>query len=214
MILSILLATGSVAFLLTIGQGSIQQYFIAFASILFIVAMVGLYRFFTPEEERPQADKVKLLDTGFNLNQTIVMFSLFFLSSGAYGIYSIANIMTWQLLFIIFTGTYLSSFYLTKINFIKSQELELHLDYYKNRSFNFYSFLLALLMIELAWVTIFLPINHLTFGAIVLIIFFSYWNIIKSYLRSELTRRKFIIDLAFMFAGLIAIISTSNLYIN
>ncbi|MFA7169252.1 MAG: hypothetical protein WC178_00125 [Candidatus Paceibacterota bacterium] len=213
-VLSILLATGSVAFLLTIGQSAMQQFFIVFVSILFAITMVGLYRFFTPKEERPQADQVKLLDSGFNLNQAITMFSIFFLSSGIYGIYSVANIHSWQLLIIMFMGIYFSSFYLTKINFLKSQELELHLDYYKNRSLNFYSFLLALLMLELIWTMTFLPINQLTFGAIVLTIFFSYWNIVRGYLRGELTRRKFIGEVAFAITTTLIILLTSKLYIN
>lgn len=213
-ILSILLSAGSVAFLLTIGQSAMQQAFILFSSLLFVVTMIGLYRFFTPAAERTPSDRLVLLDSGFNLNQTITMFAVFFLSCGAYGVYSIANIHSWQLLLIMFVGIYLSSFYLARINFLKSQELELHLNYYKNRSFNFYSFLLALLMLELVWVMIFLPINQLTFGAIVLTIFFSYWNIVKSYLRSELTRGTFMRDVLFFVIAVLAILFTSRLYIN
>jgi hypothetical protein len=213
-ILGILLAMSSVSFLLTIGEGIIQEYFILFASGLFSIAMVGLYRFFTPEEERPAEEKIRFLDSGFNLNQSLVLFALFFLSSGIYGIYTIANIPPFEMNLVMLAGIYLSSYYLIRINFLKSQELELHLDYYKNRSFNFYSLLLALVMIELVWVLTFLPINHLTFGAIILAVFFSYWNIVKNYLRNELTRRKFIIAILFAIIAVSAIISTSRLFIN
>ncbi|MFA6897396.1 MAG: hypothetical protein WCQ96_03880 [Patescibacteria group bacterium] len=213
-ILTVLLAMGSVSFLLTIGQGMLQEYFIFFASFLFVVALMGIYRFFTPEEERPKEEKSKLLDTGFNLNQSIVLFSLFFLSSGIYGIYTITNIRPWQITLIMFAGIYLSAYYLIRINFLKSRELELHLDYYKNRSFNFYSFLLALVVIELVWVMIFLPINPLTFGAIVLTVFFSYWDIVRNYLRNELTRNKFLGSLLFATAAISVILFTSKLYIN
>lgn len=214
MIPGLLLASGSLAFLLTIGQGALQKYFIVFVSLLFIVAMVGISRFFTPPEERPQDQKAPLLDSGFNLNQTIIMFSIFFLSAGIYGIYIIADMHPWQMMLVIFVGIYLASYYLIKINFIKSQEMELHLDYYKNRTFNFYSFLLALLMIELVWVMMFLPINHLTFGAIILTIFFSYWNIIMNHLRNELTRKKLIGNTLFFVFAVSVIILTSRLYIN
>ncbi|MDD3006805.1 MAG: hypothetical protein PHX30_04460 [Candidatus Pacebacteria bacterium] len=213
-ILGVLLAMGSVCFLLTIGQGVLQGYFIIFASALFVVAMIGLYRFFTPKEERPKEEKARFLDTGFNLNQSIVLFSLFFLSSGIYGIYTITNIRPWQMTLIMFTGIYLSSYYLIRINFLKSQELELHLDYYKNRSFNFYSFLLALIMVELVWVMIFLPINPLTFGAIILAIFFSYWSIVRSYLRNELSRRKFLVAILFAAIATSVMLLSSKLYIN
>lgn len=211
---SLMLAAGSVAFLLTIGQGALQEYFIIFVSILFIVNMAGLYRFFTPAEERPDSEKVKLLDSGFNLNQTMIMFSFFFLASGIYGIYITTDIRPWQMLLVILAGAYLSTYYLIKINFLKSQELELHLDYYINRTFGFYSFLLPLVMTELVWAMTFLPINHLTFGAIVLTIFFSYWVIIRSYLRNELTRRKFVACAAFAAIAAAAVFLTSKLYIN
>ena len=214
MILSTLLAVGSVSFLLTIGQGVFQQYFMIFASFLFIITMIGLSRFFTPQEERPSEEKLRILDSGFNLNQTIVLFSLFFLSSGIYGIYSIANIRPWQMTLIMFAGVFLASYYLIRINFLKSRELELHLDYYKNRSFNFYSFLLALVMVELVWVMIFLPINHLTFGAIILTVFYTYWDIVRNHLRSALTKRKFIVALAFAVIATSVILATSKLYIN
>jgi len=214
MLLGTLLAMGSVSFLLTIGQGAFQQYFIIFASFLFTVAMIGLSRFFTPEEERPSEEKVRLLDSGFNLNQSIVLFALFFLSSGIYGIYTIANIAPWQMTLVMFTGVFLSSEYLIRINFLKSRELELHLDYLKNRSFDFFSFLLALVMVELVWVMIFLPINYLTFGAIILIIFYSYWDIVRRYLRNELTRRNFLFAVAFATVAILMILSTSKLYIN
>jgi uncharacterized membrane protein (UPF0136 family) len=213
-ILGILLAMSSVSFLLTIGEGKVQGYFIIFASALFTVAMIGLYRFFTPEEERPPEEKVRFLDSGFNLNQTLVLFALFFLSSGIYGTYTIFNIPPWQMSLVMFIGIYLSSYYLIRINFLKSRELELHLDYYKNRSFNFFSLLLALVMIELVWVLTFLPINHLTFGAIILAVFFSYWDIVRNYLRNELTRRKFIIAMLFAILAVSMIIFTSRLFIN
>lgn len=213
-ILGILLALSSVFFLLTIGEGRVQGYFIIFASALFTVAMIGLYRFFTPEEDRPPEEKIRFLDSGFNLNQTLVLFALFFLSSGIYGTYTIFNTPPWEMSLIMSVGIYLSSYYLIRINFLKSQELGLHLDYYKNRSFDFYSLLLALVMIELVWALTFLPINHLTFGAIILAVFFSYWDIIRGYLRNELTRRKFIIAVLFAVIASSMIILTSKLFIH
>lgn len=214
MIPSVIFAVGSVAFLLTIGQSPLQEYFIDFASLLFMVTTIALWRFFTPEEERPDEKDVALLDTGFNLNQAMIIFSLFFLSSGVYGIYITTSIRPWQMLLIISAGIYLSGFYLIRINFLKSQELELHLDYYKNRTFNFYSFLLPLVMIELIWVITYLPINQLTFGAIVVVMFYCYWSIIRSYLRNELTRSKFIGCVSFSVVVVLTVFLTSKLYIN
>lgn len=213
-ILTTLLSAGSVAFLLTIGQNDLQKYYIVFVSVLFTVALFSMYRFFTPREEKPQEEKIKLIDSGFNLNQSIVMFAIFLTTSGIYGIYTIINIETWQMMIFIFLSIYLATYYLIRINFIKSQELELHLDYYRNRTFNFYSFLMGLTVLELAWAMTFLPINHLTFGAVILATYFSFWNIIKKYLRNELTKRKFINHMTFLLLATIFIIATSRLSIS
>lgn len=142
------------------------------------------------------------------------MFSIFFLSSGLYGVYIITALPLWQLVLILLAGIYLASHYLIAINFQKSQQLGLHLDYCKNRAFNFYSFLSTLLMIELAWTLTYLPINHLTFGAIVLAVFFSYWNIIRKHLRSELTRQNLVSHAVFIAFAVTFILSTSRLYLS
>lgn len=210
----VLFAAGSVTFLLSIGQGPMQKEFMIFVSVLFVIMLAGLSRFFVQEEEKPHADRTKIADSGFNLNQTIIMFSVFFLSGGIYGIYIITDMPSWQLILVMFIGIYLSAYYLAKINFLESCELGLHLDYFKNRAFNFYSFLSAVLMIELVWVMTFLPINHLTFGAIVLSAFFSHWNIIRKHLRNELTRRDFMNNMIFLVATVSIILVTSRLYIN
>ena len=211
---SFFFASGSATFLLSIGQSFLQRYFILFSSFLFVVMLIGLSRFFTPEDARPQGEKIKLLDSGFNLNQAIVMFTIFFASSGIYGIYIITDMLPWQLMASMFIGIYGSSYYLIEINYRKSQELALHLDYVKNRAFRFYSFLSTLLMIELVWAMTYLPINHLTFGAIILIVFFSYWNIIRKHLRSELTRKSLEANLIFILIATSLILLTSRLYLN
>lgn len=209
---SLLFSAGSVTFLLGIGQGYLQRDFIIFSSLVFMVIMLALERFFLERAKQPQ-EKVRLLDTGFNLNQTVIMFSVFFLSSGAYGVYILTDMSPWQLSAVLFAGIFLASRYLIEINYLKSQELELHLDYFKNRAFLFYAFLVSALMVELVWTLTFLPVNHLTFGAIILIVFFSYWSIIKQHLRNELTRRSLISNLLFIILGAAFILLTSRLYI-
>lgn len=211
---SLLFSSASATFLLSIGQSFLQRYFIIFSTFLFVVMLIGISRFFTPEDSRPQGEKIKLLDSGFNLNQAIVMFAVFFASSGIYGIYIITDMLPWQLMASMFIGIYCSSYYLIEINYRKSQELALHLDYVKNRAFRFYSFLSTLLMVELVWVMTYLPINHLTFGAIILIVFFSYWNIIRKHLRSGLTRRSLEANLIFIMLATTFILLTSRLYLN
>lgn len=214
-----LLATGSVMFLLTIGKNNIQKHYIIFVSLLFVISLLGSYKFFSVSRKESESelviareeDEVKLLDSGFSLTQSVAMFTIFLLSSGIYGVYMIIGMSVWQMMLLIFISIYLTSYYLIKINFIKSQELGLWLDYYKNRTFNFYAFLMGLIMLELTWAMSFLPINHLTFGAVILATYFSFWSIIKSYLRNELTRVKFMYYVLVLWILILCTLFTSKL---
>lgn len=213
-IMTTLFSAGSVAFLLTIGQNYIQQYYIIFVSIVFAITLLAVYRFFIKREENPSEEKIRLIDSGFNLNQSIMMLIIFLNTSGIYGIYTIVGVDTWQMMIFIFISIYLATYYLTKINFFKSQELGLHLDYYRNKTFNFYSFLMGLIVLELTWALTFLPINHLTFGAVILATYFSFWNVIKKYLRNELTKWNFFKHMLFLLVATVFVIATSRLYIS
>jgi len=207
-----LLPAGCVVFLLTMEPSLVSKYFISFCSLLFVIMLIGLYRFFGLQE-KDKKRKVKLLDSGFGLNQAVIMFSIFLIFAGIYGIYIIAGIHTWQMMVIIFFCVYIASFYLTKTNFIKSRELGLHLDYYKNRTFKFYPLLASFILLELVWTMTFLPINHLTFGAIILAAYYSYWSMIKSYLRNELTHRKFLKYVCFASIASAIIFLSGNFYL-
>ncbi|MBW6441042.1 hypothetical protein K0B03_03360 [Patescibacteria group bacterium] len=189
-ILILLFTTGSVLTLVTIGRSGFQQLYTELVSITFFFALIGLYRFFIQEESwmRKESMKPKILDSGFNLNQTIIMISVFLISSGMYGLYIDFDLPLWSFSITIFTTTLFSTIYLTRINFLKSKAEELHLDTMKNKTFNFYSFLFGLIIVELTWAVSFWPANHLTIGAIILAIYYPYWNILKNYLRNSLTR--------------------------
>ncbi len=206
-------STSIVLFFITLGDRNLQYIYMSLSSLIFMFALIGLDKFFVQQRkygvERIEK-RIKIFDSGFNLNQTIIMTSLFLLSSRIYGIYLNFAFSTWIVLLIIFLGVFSSTFYLTKINFIKSKELELHLDSAKNKTFTLYSFLLAFLMSELVWAISFWPANQLTVGAIVLISYYSAWNVLRSYLRNELTRSIIAYNLMFFLIFGLAIMLTSK----
>lgn len=183
-----------------------------FSSLLFLISLIGLDKFFSDKSDgNPTAEnKIRILDSGFSLNQSIIIYSVFLFSSGIYGIYVDFGLPVWQLMFVIFVSIFLSTFYLIKINFIKSMELGLHLDSVKNKTFILYSFLFAFMISELIWSLSFWPSNQLTVGAIILISYYSAWNVLKSYLRNELTRIVIISNFLFFVILNIIIISTSK----
>jgi len=210
-ILTMLFTTSSVLFLLTLGRNNFQHLYIIFSSLLFTITLIGLNRFFGQEESLRQEEKIKakILDSGFNLNQTIILVSIFLSSSGMYGIYLDLDLPVWSIMLAIFISVFFSTLYLTKINFLKSKALQLHLDSFKNRTFTFYSFLFGFIVLELVWIISFLPVNHLTVGAIILSFYYSFWNILRSYLRNELSKKTVFLNLLF-FVIMIGFIFTTS----
>ena len=211
-ILTMLFTTSSVLFLLTLGKNNFQQLYIIFSSLLFTVTLIGLHRFFMQQENLKQEEelKAKILDSGFNLNQTIVLISIFLLSSGMYGIYLDFDLPVWSIMLAIFISISFSTLYLTKINFLKSKALELHLDSFKNKTFSFYSFLFGFIALELVWVISFLPVNHLTVGAVILSFYYSFWNILRNYLRNKLSKKIVFSNLLFFTSAIAFIFMTSK----
>jgi hypothetical protein len=211
-ILIMLFSTGSVLFFLTLGRSSFQNTYIFLSSFLFMLTLIGLNRFFAQQERYIQHEKIKpkILDSGFNLNQAITLISLFLLSSGVYGIYIDLDFSVWKVMALIFLIVFFSTLYLTKINFLRSKTLGLHLDSVKNRTFLLYSFLSGFIVVELIWAISFLPINHLTMGGIVLSLYYAFWNILKNYLRNELSRKIVVFNLMFFAAMTSVILFTSK----
>ncbi len=205
-----LFSSSSVLFLVTLGEKNIQYLYMAISSLLFMLSLAGLSIFFSEKKGRETEERrVKILDSGFNLNQSIVMISIFLFSSGIYGIYLDLE-STWILLISIFVEIFFSTLFLAKINFIKSIELNLHLNSARNKTFTFYSFLVALLIMELAWAMSFWPANHLTIGAIILISYYALWNVIRNYLRNKLTRNVIFSNIIFFIIFNLTIIITSK----
>ncbi|MDF1498296.1 MAG: hypothetical protein P1P85_02995 [Patescibacteria group bacterium] len=211
-ILILLFTSGSVVFLVTLGKNSFQHLYITLISFAFLFALMGLHRFFIQQEHwmKKETMKPKVLDSGFNLNQSIIMISVFLISSGIYSLYIDLDLPLWIMMTIIFITIFFSTIYLTRINFLKSKADDIHLDSIKNKTLNFYSFLSGLIVVELIWAISFLPANHLIIGAIILSVYYSFWNILKDYLRNMLLEKIIISNLFFVLIFLIITIFTVN----
>jgi len=207
LLLNMLLTTGVVLFVLTLGKSKFQSVYVIFSSLLFSISLVGLDKFSKGKENYKQRRSVRLerLCFGFNLNQTIVLISIFLLSSGIYGVYIDLDLPTWIVMIVIFASVSIATLYLTKINFLKNRMLEVHLDSFKNKTFVFYSFLSGFIVAEIVWAMSFLPANHLTVGAVILSVYYFFWNILKSYFENKAVKRTIISNLTF-FAVAVGII--------
>lgn len=202
----------SVLFLLTLGKNNFQDIYITLSSLLFFFALFGLDQFFSQWKKYNHQEiiKRKALYFGFNIQQTIIIFSIFFLTSGIFGIYMDLNFPIWIVMVAIFIGTQILTLYLVKINFLKNKIAKDRLVSFSDRTFIFYSFLFGFLIAEIIWVINFSPANHLTVGSIVLCLYYFFWNILQNRFKNNLTKKMVVFNLAFLIIALSAILTTSK----
>ena len=211
-ILITVFTTSIVLFLFTLGKNGFQDSYVIFSSLLFILALIGLDKFFSQREKYDHQETMdkKTLYFGFNLNQTIVLFSVFFLSSGIYGIYIDLNFPIWMAMTAIFAGVSILTFYFVKINFLKNKMAKDRMISSAGKTFAFYSFLFGFLGAEIFWAMSFLPANHLTVGSIALCFCYSFWSILQDRLESKLTKKSVFSKLLFFVIATGIIFATSR----
>ncbi len=204
--------TSIILFLLTLGKNSFQDSYAIFASLLFVFALVGLNKFFSQRKKYDYQEVVnkKTLYFGFNLNQVTVLFSVFFLSSGIYGIYIDLNFPVWIAMTAVFVGVSILTFYFVKMNFLKNKIAKDRMISFADKTFAFYSFLFGFLVAEIFWAMSFLPANHLTVGSVILCLCYSFWNILQDRLNSKLTKKSVFLNLLFLAVAVIIIFATSK----
>lgn len=204
--------TSIVLFLFTLGKNSFQDSYTIFSSSLFLLALVGLNKFFSQRRKYDYQEEInkKTLYFGFKLNQTVVLFSVFFLSSGIYGIYVDLNFPIWIAMIAIFIGVSILTFYFVKMNFLKNKIAKDRIISFADKTFLFYSFLFGFLVAEIFWAMNFLPANHLTVGATILCLCYSFWNILQDRLENKLTKKYAFLNLAFFAIATSIIFATSK----
>ena len=211
-ILTAIFTISIVLFLLTLGKNNFQDSYVMFSSLLFALTLVGINKLFSQQEKYDYQETInrKTLYFGFNLNRTTILFSVFFLASGIYGIYIDLDFPIWIALVIIFIGVSTLTFYLVKINFLKNKIAKDRMASFVDKTFAFYSFLFGFLVAEIFWAMSFLPANHLTVGSIILCLCYSFWNILQDRLESKLTKKSVFLNLLFLAVAVIIILATSK----
>ncbi|MEA1936509.1 MAG: hypothetical protein U9N04_00115 [Patescibacteria group bacterium] len=211
-LLAAIFTISSILFLLTLGKNNFQDSYLAFSSLLFILILIGINNFFSQQEKynRQEIINKKTLYFGFNLNQTIVLFSIFFLTGGIYGIYIDLSFPIWRALAAVFAGVSILMFYLAKINFLKNKIAKDRMVSFTDKTFAFYSCLFGFLVVEIFWAMSFSPVNHLTAGSIMLCLCYSFWSILQDRLEGKLTRKSAFLNLLFFAVAVIIILATSK----
>lgn len=211
-VLITIFTASSVLFLFTLGRNNFQDSYITFFSLLFIFALVGISKLFSQQEKYDHQETInkKILYLGFSLNQTVVLFSVFFLASGVYGIYIDLDLPIWIMMAIIFVGISNLTFYLVKINFLKNKIAKDRMIPFADKTSLFYSILFGFLVAEIFWAMSFLPVNHLTVGSTILCLCYSFWNILQDRLNSKLTKKLAFLNLLFLVVAVSVIFATSK----
>ena len=188
-ILPVLFSLSSVALLYLITAFSEQQVFIVIASLIHYLALFGAYRL----------GKYSKDQTARGMNMAAASLTIFFAYAGTYGLYLNFNIPLYFLMLVYFFVTVFVSYQFLSI-----------IEPMDTRRVWVYSFLLGLVMAEIAWVINFWPFGYLTTGVIALILYYILWDLIQSSFSGILSKKKVVANAIFFSLLIIFILLTSK----
>jgi hypothetical protein len=164
-----------------------KQIFIILSGFLFYFFLVSFYRLSQYEKDQ----------TARGLVASFLVAGLFFCYSSFYGIYLnfAIPLFVLMLFYAVITGWPSYQYFLL----IEKNKQKVA----------FISLLLALIAGELAWVVNFWPFGYLTTGAIMIMLFYVFWDLAQSYFLNLLSKRRVLANL-FLFAVLIGLVLTTS----
>lgn len=188
-ILPILFVISSAALLYLVGIFYEQQVFIILTTLMYYLMLLGTYRL-----ERYEGD-----ETARGMNMAAASTAIFFTYAGVYGLYLNFSVPLYILMFSYFLVTMLVTY--QHFSIIKSDD---------KRLVFVYSFLLGLLMAEIAWTINFWPFGYLTTGVIALILYYMLWDTIQSYFLNLLSRKRVVANAVFFSFLILLVLLTSK----
>jgi hypothetical protein len=124
--------------------------------------------------------------------------SVFFLAANIYGLQSLLNFDVWPML-LIFVPSIFALVYIS-----------LRLEDHESKTIWQFASLISLVMFEMAWVFIFLPLNYNVSGLSVSIVYYLIINLVNLYLQKALVSKKIKLYIFLSSAGLMALLFTAN----
>lgn len=122
--------------------------------------------------------------------QAVTFITFFLWASGIYGIYLNFNISISSVMILFFIVTVFLFYQTLKISNPKSLCLL------------FFSLVIGLIMTELIWTFSFWPLDHFSIGAMLLVIFWFWWDILGRFLQKKLNKKIIFEDIIFGILGL------------
>ena len=186
------LFVGSVLLLPLIDLPAEAKAFLVLSAGVFYLTMLGSYRL---------GKYVKDLTAKAMLN--LAAFSaLFCWFSAVYGWYLNIAVSGWLIMIIFALVSFIFSYVLFLIN-----ELEMN-----RHQRILYSVFLSYLMAVSIWIQNFWPFGYLTTGVIALIIFYSGWDIIRSYFLNKMTIKRLVFSLTFLVGAALLVLLSAEWY--
>ncbi len=190
-VLPVFFTISSAALLYLITLPIEKQVFIFLSSGLYYLSLLGAYRLEKYSEDL----------TAKSMNMTATAATLFFTFSSTYGFYLNFLVPIYYLMLIYSITAFLVSYqYFILIKKDNKQETVL------------YSSILALLMAEIVWMLNYWPFGYLTTGSIALILYYILWELSRSHLLNQLSRRRVVLNMIF-FSFLISVVLLTSKWI-
>jgi len=178
----------SITLLYFIDIFSEKQLFVFLSAFFYYLSLLGAYRLRNYLKDQ----------TATGLIMASATATVFFFYAASYGIYLNFVVSLWILILAYFSVAFLVSFQYFQI--IKNDN---------KKSALIYSFLLGMVMAEIAWMISFWPFGYLTTGIIALIFYYALWDFIRSYFLNFLSKKRVVAN-TILFSSLIILILISS----
>jgi len=201
--LPLFLSLGALALLSLVDHIIEKQVFIFLISGVYYLTLLGGYRlrFYSSDQ------------TALGMVNLATLATAFLWFTAGLGFYLNFQVSEWAMVLFVATIVFLClpSFYINAQDFFDRSQ--------KNSSIKatpkfigviFLSLILALIMSQLLWGILFWPFGYLTLGGSALIIFYEFWDVVRLYIRSELTVKRIIVNFVIGLVLLLGILITAQ----
>ena len=174
-ILPVFFTLSSLALLYLISILIEQQIFIVLVTLMYYLSLLSAYRLGQYAGDQ----------TAKGMNMAASSATIFFTYASAYGLYLNFDVPLYWLMLVYLLVTLLVSFQYFSIIENDSKKVWT------------FSFLLALLMVEIVWAINYWPFGYLTTGVIALILYYILWDLVQSYFLNLLSRKRVTANMIF-----------------
>ncbi len=188
-VLPVFFSLSSLALLYLVTLAYEQQIFIFLSAAMYYLSLLGASRLGDYSKDQ----------SALAMNAVAAFATIFFTFAGAYGFY----------LNFLVPLYYLMAVYLA-VALLVSYQYFVILNPEKKASIRIYSFLLALIMAELAWAMNFWPFGYLTAGVSALILYYVLWDMTRSHFLNLLSKKRVVANVAFFSALIILVLLSSK----